>query len=992
MTRLLLVCSALFLLPWIVRAGSHHRASPGGSDDIVPRLIIVKFKPGIAPGSGSLSKAGDALHVSLAREGVKSLARTFPEVESAGTESTVEGRVDLSQIYYATIGPENDVHAVALRIGRMPEVEYAEPKYLQRPSEVPNDTLFGRNQAGYFSRLNAIAGWGIAKGSSSVTIAAVDGGTYWQHEDLIGNLWVDSLEDINHNGRFDPGPASAGGDADGIDQDGDGKVDDVIGWNFTNNSNNPRGLVSTPQSRAHGTATASHFGAVTNNVLGMAGSSWNCRLMPICVASATGDNSIEFGYEGIQFAFSHGAQVINCSWGRLGAYSQFERDVVTAATQAGSLVVAAAGNDSVNIDTTPEYPAGFPEVFGIGATNSTDDAKAWFSNYGVNVSVFAPGTNIWSALDGGGYANGGSGTSYSSPIVAGLAGIIKSIHPFWTPEQIRAQILVTSDSIDLANPSLAGVVGRGRANFARALTESHAGIQVLAASVLSPSGRTFFILGDTVVVSLIVKNILTRDAANLQFTVSSHEASLQPLTGPVTLTTLAQGQQTVLPPLMLKLGTLGSSRIASVVVRWVSNGNERDAVAYRVYLFPTMPRWFLQLPPVTASLFSVKAVSPAVAWAAGGSGNASAPSVIRTTDGGESWTNMTGTLAGVDLYCITAVDQTHAWVGSSDGRIFATSNAGLTWRQQTYPGRQSPFIDGIWFFDVNNGFALGDPDAATNKYIILKTTDGGATWAHLPSEPLAGAGEAGWNNSFWWSDPRHGWFGTNQFRIRGTTDGGVTWVTGPTNSQNSLGVSFRDSLNGVAAFDDGYAQVTTDGGKTWTSRNKPAQAATLVSVAYAPGTNAVWTTDGFLPYRSTDAGRSWTAELTYPFDGSIQHLSVADSAHGWASTSFGKMLHYSADTTVVTPPAGAASFTLEQNFPNPFSSTTTIRFTLPAPLHVSVTLYDLLGRRVRVLFEGDRESGMYETEVSSAGLASGVYFYQIRAGDYEGTRKMLVLH
>ncbi len=226
--------------------------------------------------------------------------------------------------------------------------------------------------------------------------------------------------------------------------------------------------------------------------------------MPICAASATVDNSIEFGYEGIEFASRHGAQIINCSWGRIGEYSKFERDVVMAATQAGSLIVAAAGNDSVNTDITPDYPATFPEVFGIGATNSTNDVKAWFSNYGVNVSVFAPGTNIWSALDGGGYANGGSGTSYSSPLVAGLAGILKSVHPTWTPYQIRAQIRTTADSIDLANPSYAGNVGRGRANFGRALTESHAGIQIMASSVLTPSGRNFLIPGDTIVVSLIV--------------------------------------------------------------------------------------------------------------------------------------------------------------------------------------------------------------------------------------------------------------------------------------------------------------------------------------------------------------------------------------------------------------------------------------------------------------------------------------------------------
>jgi subtilisin family serine protease/photosystem II stability/assembly factor-like uncharacterized protein len=953
---------------------------------------MIKFKPGVTPMPGILSKSGEALGSVLARQGVKSLTRTFPDVRPPDAAASAVGRVDLSRIYSAHVDPGSDVRAIVRRLSALSQVEYAEPKYRQYLREIPNDTLFSARQAAYFSRMNAVTGWGVAKGSPTVTIADVDGGTYWQHEDLVGNLWINSAEDINHNGVYDPSSSPAG-DQNGIDEDGDGFVDDVIGWNFTSNSGNPRGLPATPNNRAHGTATASHFGAVTNNITGMAGSSWNCRVMPICVASATVDNSIEFGYEGIEFASSHGAQIINCSWGRIGEYSKFERDVVMAATQAGSLIVAAAGNDSVNTDITPDYPGTFPEVFGIGATNSTNDVKAWFTNYGVNVSVFAPGTNIWSALDGGGYDNGGSGTSYSSPLVAGLAGIVKSVHPTWTPYQVRAQIRTTADSIDLVNPSYAGNVGRGRANFGRALTESHAGIQIMASTVLTPSGRNFLIPGDTLVVSLIVRNILPKTATNLQFTITSDEAALQPLSAPVTVPSLALDEEVSLPPMTMTLGSLSRSHRGSIAVRWVSNGNERDAYAYPVYLFTAIPHWSVEATPTHASLRSVRAVSRTGAWASGGNDSATAPVVLRTVDGGQNWTDVTGGLAGADFYTIFAVDDAHAWVGSGDGRIFATTNGGVTWVQQAYPGIQSPFIDGIWFFDLSNGFALGDPANGANKYVLLKTTNGGATWTHLPNEPVAGAGEAGWNNSFWWADPLHGWFGTSQYKVRGTSDGGATWFAGPTSSQNSTGISFKDDLNGVATFDDGYAQTTTDGGRTWTLRNQPLQAATLVSVAFAPGTDAVWTSDGLQPYRSYDAGRSWVAELAYPFTGAISHLSFVDSSNGWAATSFGEMLHYRFDTTQIPPPPPTElAFALEQNFPNPFSQTTLIRFIVASASHVTITVYDLLGKKVGVVYDGDRPAGPYEVTFSSAGIASGVYFYRMQAGDFETTRKMLVLH
>ena len=982
----------LLLLPGIAGAAEHRHQNAGSTDGIVPGVVIVKFRAGISPGQGPLAKAAGTLTGMLAQRGVLSLARTFPEVRPLDAAVSAGLRVDLSQIYYATVKRESDVREIARQISLLPQVEYAEPKYLQYLTESPNDPQFSTNQASYFSRLNAQAGWAIAKGSPDVTIAAIDGGTYWQHEDLTGNLWINSAEDINHNGRFDLGPPPAG-DEDGIDQDGDGKVDDVIGWNFTNNTDNPRGLSATPNSRAHGTATASHFGAMTNNAIGMAGSSWNCLLMPVCVASATSDQSIEFGYEGIQFASSHGAQIINCSWGRLGVYSQFERDVVIAATQSGSLIVAAAGNDSVNVDLQPEYPATFPEVFGIGATSSTSDAKAWFSNYGINISVYAPGTDIWSAMDGGGYGNGGSGTSYSSPLVAGLAGIVKSVHPAWTPEQIRAQIRTSADSIDLANPAYAGNLGRGRANFARALSESHAGIEILDPVIATASGRDFFIPGDTAVVSLSIKNVLPRTATNLQITVSSSDPAFQPLTEPVTLPSLAQDAQAMLPPMNLLVGPVTTNRSAALAVRWVSNGNEQDARAYRVYLFTSIPRWFVQSTPAATPLYSVRAVSPSVAWAAGGNGSGTAAVVVRTSDGGQTWLNVTGALSGADFYTIFALDGARAWVGSSDGRIFATTDAGATWAQQPYPGTQSPFIDGIWFFDANNGFALGDPAGTGNKYVILKTTNGGAAWSHLSNEPVAGAGEAGWNNSFWWTDPQHGWFGTSQFKVRGTTDGGATWFAGSTSSANSVGVSFSDNSHGVVVFDDGHAQVSTNGGATWTLQSAPSAGALLTGVACAPGTNAVWTSDGLLMYRSRDGGRTWAVESTYPFTGSILHLSFSDSSHGWACTSFGEALHYRGDTTQSSAPSGGTpqTFALEQNYPNPFNMSTWIRFSVPALTHVTITVYDILGQQVRVLYEGDRSAGPWNVQFAGDGLASGVYLYRMKTKDYEATRKMLLI-
>jgi photosystem II stability/assembly factor-like uncharacterized protein len=258
---------------------------------------------------------------------------------------------------------------------------------------------------------------------------------------------------------------------------------------------------------------------------------------------------------------------------------------------------------------------------------------------------------------------------------------------------------------------------------------------------------------------------------------------------------------------------------------------------------------------------------------------------------------------------------------------------------------------------------------------------------------VAATGEAGWNNSFWWTDSQHGWFGTNQFKILGTSDGGATWFSGPTSFQSSLGVSFKDNLNGVAVFDDGHAQVTVKGGTSWAFQSNPAPGGQLLGVSFAPGTDAVWATDGQLPYRSRDAGRTWSVESTFPFTGSLLHVSFVDSSHGWGSTSFGEVLHYKTDTAQEIPPPTTSPmvFALEQNYPNPFNASTWIRFSLPAASHVKVAVYDLLGREVRVLYDGDRPAGPWNVQFSGEGIASGVDLYRIKTKEFEATRKMLLI-
>ena len=991
----LLLLLAATALPAFSAARPHSRQGrPVPEGEALPGVIVVKFLPGVAVAEGAAITSSVPLNEILEREGVAALRRAFPGLEPPVRAAAGEETVDLSRVYYADVPASLDPRATAAALAAAPGVEYAEPKFMHRVADTPNDPLV-TTQTPAFTRLNLFNGWTLGKGDTSVVIAIVDGGTYWQHEDLTGSLWINTPEDINGNRRFDPSPAP-GGDLDGIDQDANGFVDDVIGWNFANNTNNPRGLTGTPSSATHGTNTASMAAATTNNGVGMAGSSWGCRLMPVNAASPTQDNGIAYGYEGIVYAYRKGAKIINCSWGRVGGYSNFEQDVMNAATQSGSLVVAAAGNggpDNIgdNNDLLPNYPPNYKNVLSVGATSASSDAKAGFSNYGSTVPVFAPGVSIVGANDGGGYSSFGSGTSFSSPLVAGIAGILKSRNPALTPQQIAAQIRVTADSIDGVNPSYAGSMGRGRANLARALTESHPGIDIVSANIRTTRGSSIFLPGDTVLMTLTVRNVLPPTANNLTFNVITTDALLAVLQGTAAAGNLASGQQVTLPDFRFRVGALTAARNVLIKVRWRSNTNDDDQWAFRATLFPATPQWVSQVSPTGTGLFSVKAVSRTVAWASGGNSSATAPVVIRTTDGGTTWLQATGNLTGVDAYAITAVDGNRAWVGTGNGRIYATSDGGATWTQQVYPGTQSPFINGVWMFPNGTGYAQGDP-ASGGRFVVLKTTNFGAAWAHT-NEPVGGATEAGWNNSFWLTDQNSLWFGTNASRVWRSTDGGATWSSASSGSTNSFGVAFKDNSNGIVVHTAGVLRTTTNGGATWNAASSPTSS-DLNGVAFLAGTTSAWISNGTNPFRSTNNGSSWTAQSLFPFSGSITHLSFTDTTAGWVVTTNGEVLKYQLSGSTGVEAEGAdvpGAFALEQNYPNPFNPVTAIRFTVQSATQVRLAVYDLLGREVAVLVDGVVGAGGHAVSFDASGLASGIYLYRLTAGGDVLTRKMVLL-
>ncbi|MCD6351166.1 MAG: S8 family serine peptidase [Armatimonadetes bacterium] len=350
----------------------------------------------------------------------------------------------------------------------------AEPNLLCYPSLVPNDPRYSEQYQ--WPRVSAPDGWDMTTGSPTVTVAVVDTGTDLDHPDLASRLWV--------NGDEVPG--------DGIDNDGNGYVDDINGWDFYDDDNDPQPHPTDPVGEAganHGTHVAGIIGAATNNGEGVAGHDWNCKLMTCKVFPDDGSASlITTMIAGVQYALDNGADVVNLSVE--SGYTTAWDPVFQQARQQGVVIVAAAGNDFSEITDDQgtwispvcndgPNPATDNWVLGVAATDQ-NDVKADFSNYdgsstGSFVDVSAPGVNILSCyIDDPAHGFDKpydlmSGTSMATPMVSGLAALVLAQYPSLSPADVFEQIKTTTDNIDAQNPGYIGKLGTGRINTPQAI-------------------------------------------------------------------------------------------------------------------------------------------------------------------------------------------------------------------------------------------------------------------------------------------------------------------------------------------------------------------------------------------------------------------------------------------------------------------------------------------------------------------------------------------
>lgn len=313
----------------------------------------------------------------------------------------------------------------------------------QLPKKPRKDPLL--NRVFGLTKVKAYQAWSKSIGSSSVVVADIDTGIDYNHQDLINNLW--------RNTREIPG--------DKIDNDGNGYVDDVMGWDFINKDPLPW------DDNGHGTHTSGSIAATGGNGVGISGVAQRASLMGLKFLGDDGSGTTDDAILAINYAVANGASILSNSWGG-DEYSKALEDAISEAAARNVLFVAAAGNDGTNNDTLPLYPAAYnlPNVIAVAASD-VDDALVDYSNYGVNsVHIVAPGDRVYSTLPGDNYGLN-SGTSMACPHVAGAAVLLKSFKPELTAVQIKKILL---ESVDKFPEYADKIVSGGRLNVERALS------------------------------------------------------------------------------------------------------------------------------------------------------------------------------------------------------------------------------------------------------------------------------------------------------------------------------------------------------------------------------------------------------------------------------------------------------------------------------------------------------------------------------------------
>ena len=1034
----------------------------------VPDRVVVTLRAGVeldaakAADGATGQPALDALVRRFGVTGVESLyGDMLPKVEQrielarqAGKAGAPIDLGPLARTFAFDFPAEMGLKSVMAAFAALPEVEEVRAVDICRNyAYLPNDPGIAGNQW-YLRNMNlgggdvrAVGGWNQTLGDTNVVIAIIDSGVDWHHPDLggphpdkvNGAVWTNWTEYYGNPGQ---------------DDDGNGRVDDIRGWDFVNVPDQgwPDQDDSTPDNdpmdyESHGTNCAGVAAAITNNGIGIAGAAPGCKIMALragyLTSAGQGVVRMDFVSQAMIYSVGKGADVINGSWGS----TSYLANAVSTCQSAGILIVTAAGNDDSESDPgngVPSYLSTYPGVLAVAATEPSD-GKASFSNFGTWVEISAPGTGIYTtAYDSGTQSSSYStvqGTSFSSPLTAGAAALVWSAHPGWTYTQVANQLMNTADDLDALNPGYEGKLGAGRVNLLAALGDNlhrYPDEFPTLYDALNSSAP-----GDTVgmVGGAVVSQSVTLPDRGIKFIggYSADYSSRDPLGNPSVLQ-----------------GSLSTS-----VLRFLGGvGPDTEVDGFRIQgggglVFGGIP-YFAR-------------------YGAGIMLNATSPTLrnLLVTGNSAGSSSELGCGGGIMIYNSSAVLENLTIEGNT-----AVLGAGLFAYQSTPTLIGCTIRDNISITDNLTQQARGGGIHSVDSDLTLidctvsghqNLLEGGGIYATGPTGLVMTGGEISGNTA---SSK-----GCGLFQTGGSADLSRVAVTG---NARTAGATFSNGggfyLNGVAATLDSLTVSGNDAHSGGGGMFDLCNAATL-SNSLLNGNTAVFYGGGLVCQNNTlvtvsgntivaNAGTSAGGGGVYISGGShtLQNNIIAlntggasfangfAAANGTASFSCNDVFgNTGAAYSGVPDPTGTAgniavdplfcavdnwnlgaaspcaaansggcgligafggscgasavpgddgavpsAFRVEQAFPNPFNPSTTIRFALPEAGQTVVSIFDIKGRRVRTLVNDLLPAQVHSVtwtgrDDDERAVAAGVYFYMVTSGTHRSVGRVALV-